>query len=178
MNVLQTSFAVAWYIEAEIRLHPLLPRGWDVGYFQLSGDEPSFEVNAQHDMKVVGQLVGFGPNETRRCCVDGGMEAVRIHIAERIREGRLHRREMEPPEGTAPTDMVLPEARLRFVRAETRSTHGVQTDEVGREGGAGQRRVDILLVEAVASLMHGTEESRRQIIAPIARRDPHVLPRE
>ena len=67
-----------------------------------------------------------------------------------LRKLSLQRRKMQPPEVGAAHDGLLPQARLRFMHAETGSAHGVQADQVGGEDTAGIVRGHALFVQCMS----------------------------
>src|SRR5690606_31496058 len=116
-----------------------------------------FDVGAQHDVEVIGQLVSLDADEARADAVDGAPEFVDGNVSQLLWEVALGDVEIVFPEGLGAADMVFPQARLRFMGAEADATDGIETDKIGGEWCADIGRVGALLVERVASLMQGTE---------------------
>ena len=88
--------------------------------------------------------------------------------AELARERLLQARIEPAPERPRAADEVLPEPRLRLVQPERRAA---------RERRALERRVDAVLVQAVAALVHRREEAVERVLR-LARRDPDVRRRK
>ena len=137
--------------------------------------EGAFDLDPQHDVEIVGELVRLDADEARLHAGDGAVELVGGHIPERVGKGLLERREMHRPEGRAAGDVVLEQAGLGFVRAEARAAHRVEPDEIGGQRGAGIGRVDALFVETVAGLVRRAEDGGRQVAPIVAGGDAHVV---
>jgi len=83
--------------------------------------EGDFEIKAQHDVQVVGCLVGFDTNERRLNFVDCPVELFHLNAAELLGEALLQLRVVGLPEGPAAPYEIFPQPRLRLMYAK-RST--------------------------------------------------------
>src|SRR5213075_3030322 len=81
-----------------------------------------------------------------------------------LRKGVLDPREEVAPEGQAAADEVLPHPTLRLVQAE---------GDPAAERGAVERLIDLVLVAAVAELVHRGKD-RLEVVLGIARRQADV----
>ena len=116
-------------------------------------------------MQVVGRLVGLDPDQRRLDGVDLAVPLLGVVAGERVGEELLQPREEVAPERQRAADEVLPHPALRLVQAER---------DAARERRALERRVDLVLVEAVAELVHRREEAV-EVVVEVARRDADVL---
>ena len=132
---------------------------------QLALQHLQLKVKAQHDVQVVGHLVGFGADEGALHLVDGPVEGVEGDAAQLLGKGSLEARIVEPPEGEAAAHEVLPQAR----RALVHPGRGAFRQEGALQGG-----IDALLVEGVASLVEGAEKGLSQVALPDPVGDAHV----
>ena len=115
-------------------------------------------------MEAVARLVRVDADERAAHAVDGAVEVVERHVAERAGERLLQARVEPAPERERAADDVLPEPALRLVqrrghaRAQRRSL---------------ERRADAPLVDAVPGLVHGGEE-REEVVLRVAARQANV----
>jgi hypothetical protein len=117
VNVLQTTLGVVGDLESKELQEKLIPCGRQVADFEISGDEASFELEPKKDMKVVGDFVGFDPDEGALYGVGGSPAREGIMVFQRGK--RLE--EIGPPrlpKGVAATDPVFPKAGLGLMDAE------------------------------------------------------------
>ena len=117
MDILKAADAVGLGDDAEIVAVFLIPSFRHVLDGQSSLEDVGFDLKADHNVKVVGQFVGFHADETRFDFVNGSVERVDVETAEG-RECLLQAGEEAGPERLAATDNVLPKTGLTLVEAE------------------------------------------------------------
>ena len=145
---------------------------------QAAVHQPGLDLGAQDDVQVVGEFVGLDPDQARARRVDRPPEIVDRNVGELVGEFCLECGEILLPEAPRPADAVLPQPRLRFMRAEAGAADRVEIDEVGREDRAGEVGRDALLVDAVAGFMPDGEEAAGQPVLAEAAGDADVGARE
>ena len=91
MHVLQAAVAIVGRLDAEIGAHARAPRFGQVLHRELAFQHFQLEIEAQHDVQIVGDLVGVGADQRPRDLVDGAVEGRQRHICELIGEGALQR---------------------------------------------------------------------------------------
>ena len=63
MNVLQHAAAVVGRSDAKVGAQALLPRLGEIPDGKLALEQRDLEIEAQHDVEVVGDLIGIGADE-------------------------------------------------------------------------------------------------------------------
>ncbi len=169
MDILQHAVLGLGRDHAQVGPVALVPGLGQIAHGQTAFEHGQLEVEADHDVEVVGHLVGVGADERALDLVDRPVELLEGHRAELLGEGCLEQRVVVPPEGARAADQVLPQARLALVDA--------------RGGAAGQDgavvgRVDALLVHGVPRLVQGAEEALGQVVLVEAGGDAHIAARE
>ena len=134
--------------------------GWSV-----AGNQLLLQLEANHDVQVVRDLVRLDADEARLHVVDGRIKLVARHRAERLGKFRLRLRIKMLPEGLAATDEVLPHPRLRLVNAQ----RGRFTDRR-----AESLPVETLLIKSVPRLVQHAEERAGEVMFVVARGQPAV----
>src|SRR5262249_60780538 len=127
------------------------------------------ERKAEHDVEIVGDLVGVSADERALDLVDGAIESVERHIAELFGELVLQRRIVVFPEWTAARDHVLPEPRLALMHARRHAM---------AERRAIERLAHALLVHGMAGFMQPPEQRIADVIVAHAGGDAYVTGRE
>ena len=115
VDILHHAIGVAGRGQAEEILHALVPGGGQVFDLQAAFHQGNFKLQPQHDMQVVGGLIGFDPDQRGLDAVDGAVEIQQSDMAELIGEVGLQARVKEFPEGQRAPDQVFPHARLAFM---------------------------------------------------------------
>ena len=129
-------------------------------------------------MQVVGQLVRLDADEIGADRIDRAPELFRRDIGELFGESVAQFTEMQLPEAPRAADAVLPQPRLRFMRAKGRAADGIEIDDVGGKDRAGEFRRDVLFVHAVPGFVPEREEAAGQPVRAETTGDAHVVARE
>ena len=132
----------------------VVPGGRQVGRRQLAAHHRQLHPEAHGDVQVVGHLVRLDPDQRRRHPVDVAVHIVDVHAGHRLGERLAHQRCVPLPERPAAADDVLPQAGLRLVDA-VRGRLGDRRVLV--------RRVEALLVQAVAALVDRGEQPAERV---------------
>ena len=164
MRVLEDAQGVVRHRNAHQFLEPRVPRVRQIGDGEPPRDELLLELEAEDDMEPVARLVRIDPDERAAHAIDGAVEALERHVAERAWERLLQSRVEPAPERERPTDDVLPEPALRLVQ---------RRGDSGAQGRSLERRADAPLVDAVTGLVHGGEE-REEVVLGVAAREANV----
>jgi len=112
VNILEHTFRVVRWREAQILPHLGVPGLGEIRDSQRPLDERQLELDAKHDVQVVCRFVGLDANQRRLHTVDCRVKRAGRDAAELRRTGGLQPREEVFPEGERPADHVLPEAAL------------------------------------------------------------------
>ena len=150
MYVLQTAVAIVWRNDAKIGRHGRTPSLRQILHAEPPLQQVKFEPEAQHDVKVVGHLIGVGPDQRTRHFVNGAMKRRERNMAELFRKRLLRRRIEIFPEPVAARDNVLPKPGLAFMHAGRDALPERYTV---------QRRTHALLVHPMPCFMQGTHFS-------------------
>jgi hypothetical protein len=150
MDVLEYPFRIGFRRDPQILLHLSIPQGGQIFRLNLALDQVLFDLETQHDVEIIGQLVGFHADERRLHTVDRSVKSIDIHGAQLILEGLLQYRIEEAPKGAGAPDAIFPQAGLALVNAER--------DRVA------QRRavislVEPLVVESMSAFMDAAEKA-------------------
>src|SRR5207249_4693289 len=137
----------------------LVPASRDVSHRQLSFDELQFDFEAQDDVQVVGDLVGFDTDERGRDSVDCPSD---LRGRQFFEFWKVPANDRVPvlPKSRAAANMIFPEARLGFVDAEGSGA---------AQGGAVVFGGKPLLVKTVAGFVENAKEGLRKILLVVAR---------
>mmetsp|Transcript_13297 Transcript_13297/g.46002 ORF Transcript_13297/g.46002 Transcript_13297/m.46002 type:complete len:225 (-) Transcript_13297:1089-1763(-) len=111
VHVLQHAEGVVGRHDAEELLHLRLPRRGEVPHGEVAGEQRALELEAQHDVHGVRELVRVDPDEARL-----GLVHVPVHVTRRaalgVGEAVVELGEEGLPEPLALPDVALPEQRL------------------------------------------------------------------
>ena len=118
VDILQHALRVIGGNHTQVGLHLRVPGFGQVGHLEVLGEQSDFQLEAQDDVEVVGDLIGFHPDEGGFHPVERPVEGFGGDVAQVLGEGFLHPGEEELPEGPGASDQVLPESRLGFVDAQ------------------------------------------------------------
>jgi hypothetical protein len=168
VDVLQHALGVVGHLEAEVRARPLAPRVREVGRVEVALEQRELELEAQDDVQAVRDLVGRYADRRGPHDVDRAVDVLPGVAAEALRERALQVREAPAPEARAATDHVLPQPALRLVD---------RARDARPERRAGERGVDVRLVQAVTELVERAED-RVEVVLGVAGRQPHVARRD
>ena len=149
VHVLQHAVAVIRCAQAQGRQVAVVPGFGQVFHFQVAFQQQQLQLEADHHVQVIGQLVGIRADQRALYLVDRPVEGIQRHAAQLSREGRLQLRVEVFPKAAAAPNHVLPQAGLALVYA--------------RGGAAAQRaalirHVDALLVHGMPRLVDGAEQ--------------------
>ena len=165
VNVLQTTLGVVGDLESKEFQEKLIPCGGQVADFEISGDEAGFELEPKKDMKVVGNFIGFDPDEGALHGVGGSPAREGILVFQRGK--RLEEiGPPRPPKGVAATDPVFPKAGLGLMDAEGGGL---------AEGCPDLRFRKALVVQAMPGFMENTIEGDHEVSFLVARGHPRVI---
>src|SRR6266536_1266670 len=108
MDVLQAAVTIVGRNDADVTIHCGTP-----GARQISGPESSlqhaqFQFEAEHDVEIVSDLVGFGPDQRALHFVDSAVERLEGHSVKLPGKGCLQHRVEKLPKSTAAADHVFP----------------------------------------------------------------------
>ena len=132
----------------------LVPGLGQIANAERSGDQRDFELVSEHDVQMIGDLVGRDPDHAGPHDIDVAVEALGIEPPHRVGEQFLQAREHIVPERAAAADMVLPQPRLGFLQSHARGFGEQRVAIVG---------IEALIVEAVAALVQRRQHRRRQV---------------
>src|SRR5262249_12038871 len=155
MNILQATVTIVRRAHAKVGAIARLPRLRQIFDGEAPLEQLDLEIEPQHDVQIVSQLVGIGSYQRARNLVDGAMEGFDRHVRERGREGFAERRIEVPPQAEAAPDDIFPEPRLALMNAHRRPPP---------ERRAAKRGRDSLFVEGMPSFMQGREQRLAQIV--------------
>ena len=136
MDILQAAFAIVGHRHAEVAFHRLPPSARDIGDLDVALEQGGLELDAQHDVEVISELIRLRADEPGLHGVHRKVEGIRLDAVETA-EHLLYPTEMRTPEIAAAADVIFLQARLGFMRAEARSAAGVKADEIGRQSACG-----------------------------------------
>ena len=134
---------------------------------QLAFQHFQLEIEAQHDVEIVGHLVGVGADERARDLVDGAVEGVERHVARAgpgKRSAAADRNSSQKPRLRATTIFSHSRDWLSCTPAETPWPSGVPSS-------AG---VDALLVHGVPGLVQRRKQRVAEVVFAHAGGDAHV----
>ena len=129
VHVLQAAVAIVGRRDAEIGFHARAPRLRQILHRELAFQHFQLEIEAQHDVEIVGHLVGVGADERTRHLVDGAVKGLERHVREPIGEG-------DP----AAADRNRPRSRGCAPRYSPTGATGFHARRRRRRGRAGWRR--------------------------------------
>ena len=86
MHVLQAAVAVVGRHHAQIGVHSLAPGFRQIFHRQAALQHLQLQIEPQHDVEIVGHLVGVAADQRARDLVDGAIEGVERHVCELVRE--------------------------------------------------------------------------------------------
>ena len=101
MDVLEDSLGVAGHLEPQILGDARVPGLREVGELEPVLEDLELELEPQHDVQVVGDLVGLDPDQRRLDLVRRPVERLRVDPRELLREELLEPR-MEVGQVRAP----------------------------------------------------------------------------
>ena len=166
MHVLQHAAAVVGRRNAQVLLIPLVPRLGQVGRLKLVVQQRPLQLEPNEDVQVVRGFVGLDANQRRPNVVDGEMERIERHVAQRRREILLGLGIEVRPERPAAADQILPHPRLRLVNAQRDEFAQRQPEMLDRQA---------LIVDAVARFVQNAEKRRIEELLVVAGRDAAVV---
>ena len=85
---------------------------------QITANHRPLQVEAQHDVQVVGRLVAFDADQVRTDGVHGAIEVLVREPLRGVAEDRARHGPGPVPERARASDLVLPQAGLALVPAE------------------------------------------------------------
>ena len=115
MHVLQAAITIVWRHKAERCRHLSTPGLGKIFHAQAAIKQLQLQVEAQHNMKIVGDLVGIASDQGPVDFVDGAIEGFKPNVPEMVRKCALQSGIKMLPETPAAADYVFPKAGLAFV---------------------------------------------------------------
>ena len=165
VHVLQASQAVVRGHQPQVVLHGGVPGLGDLPDLKASLQKRQLQLEAQHDVEVVGHLVGLDPHQRGLDAVDGPMEVVQAEAGQLLGEGGHQAGIVVDPEGSTSADQVLPEPRLALVDPHRAAPlQGAVQEALGAA----------LLVQRVPGLVQGSEDRATQKVLVEGVGNPHI----
>ena len=93
-------------VAVDVVAQPVLQRSV-IAAAQRAIDHLALNLDAQHDVEIIRQLIGLGPDQARADAVDGAMKGLLVNACELLREMIAERAVVQRPEGTAAATMVF-----------------------------------------------------------------------
>ena len=152
-----------------MRLDALVPCVRQVVDRERALDQRQLQLEAQHDVEVVGRLVGVDADQAALDGVDAAIEVVHRRARGQAGQVRGQPRQRPGAERAAAADEVLPQAALGLVHAER---------DRAAERAARQPVRDAGLVEPVPELVQRAEVRAREVVQVVARGDADVAGRD
>ena len=115
MHILQHPFRVVRRGQAQIFLHFLIPKRWEVFDLDVSGNQRGFKFETQENMQVVRHFVRFDANKIGAHDVNRTVKIFKRDVAQLLWKIGLKARQKICPERPAAANHIFPEARLRFM---------------------------------------------------------------
>ena len=166
VDVLEHALGVVGRADAEVRFEAVVPCGREVAHVELPLHDRPLEIEAEHDVEVVRDLVGLDADARGSHAEQRFVHRVGVGVGERRGKSGTRARKAPCPEVSRAADEVLPEPRLRLVHAERRRLAGRQPIPVATQS---------LLVQAVPRLVHDPEQGRGQEAFVPPGGDPAVI---
>ncbi len=117
VHILHHAVSVIWWNDAQVRPVALAPGFSQVTHRQGSFQQGDLEIEAQHDMQVVGDFVGFGADQCAGDFVYCPVKFIQCGVAQLLREGLLQERKTVFPKLAAAPHDILPQPGLALVQA-------------------------------------------------------------
>jgi len=115
MYVLQAAVTIVWRHKAERSRHLSTPGLRKVFGPQTAVKQLQLQVEAQHNMKVVRDLVGIDSDQGPVDFVDSAIEGFNANVPELVRKCALQSGIKMLPKTAAAADYIFPKAGLAFV---------------------------------------------------------------
>jgi hypothetical protein len=74
VSILEAADSIVARRGAEVSRVELAPRAGQIGCFEIAREKRALELEADHDVDVIGQLVGLNANEARLHMIDDASE--------------------------------------------------------------------------------------------------------
>ena len=164
---MQPSLIVAARVDAEQRLHLLVPQRRDVLGLDLALDQRALDLVAQDHVRRIGDLVGVDADEARLARASAGDAGCRRSNAGCVAEvlARAAARAGRRRRGCAPSCISNDRLWLSWMAIE-RACADRLAEPVARQ---------VLLVARVAGLVDRAHQALHEVVLAIARRQAHVL---
>src|SRR5205085_615835 len=111
------------------------------------------------------EFIGLNANEPGRNPIDRSPKRVERNVMKSIRKFFLKLRIKMPPEAKTPSDIILPQARLRFMDTERHSVTHRRAIMLGLQS---------LVVQSVSDLVHQRKKSASEILREVTHPDSYV----
>ena len=109
MDVLENPFGRGGRADPEVLLESIVPGDRKIGHGELPTDEGPLEIEAEHDVKVVGHLVSFDTDKRRTDDEQRPLDGLGGCVRQRRREHPPRLRQAPLPERERATDEILPQ---------------------------------------------------------------------
>ena len=169
MNVLHHAARVVGWCNAQVVLHFGIPSFGQFADFQFAFKDFKLEFKAQHDVKVVGDFVGFNPNQAWLHAVNQFVHGFCVHIVQAFREIILQFWKPVLPKSKGASNQVFPQTRLAFVNGAPATSS---------QRGAAQMFARVLFVHRVSSFVESPEQCHRQVIWVVTGGHSSIVSRE
>ena len=155
MDILEATTGGIGRLDSKVIVIALVPGLGKILHIEGALDELAFEVEPDEDMEVVGDFIGFDPDETGLDGVDGAEEGVCIGHAELGGEIAFENGENVAAEGPAVSKNNLPESRLGLMHTIAGSLG---------EGGGVILGVESLVVKGVTGFVDGGADGAPEVV--------------
>ncbi len=86
MHVLQTAEGIRRRAHPQVGLHARVPCIGEIGHREVTFEHPRFQIEAQHHVEVVRDLIGLDANQRATYAVDGAMKRLDRDLIESLRK--------------------------------------------------------------------------------------------
>ena len=109
VDILQHAVGIGVGNYPQVSLHAVIPNVRQVFDQYAAFQKSVFDLEAQHDVEVVGNLVALNADQCGSHHINRPVESIRVNTVEGFREAFAQLRKVMGPKGAAATDQDLPE---------------------------------------------------------------------
>ena len=110
MHVLENALGIPPRNDVQVAPHLLTPDVRQLLHARSAFHQVLLDLEPQHDVEVIRQLVSFDADQRWFHPVDRGIELLHRYVGQLLREELLQVRIETPPEGAGSPDAVFPES--------------------------------------------------------------------
>ena len=118
MHILKTPVAIVDRSDTEIGLHARAPSFGEIFYAETPFKQIELEVEAHHNMQIIGDFIGVRANQRAFHLIDRAIESVEPYLSELIRKPILQNRVKVLPKRAAAADDIFPKPRLALMDSQ------------------------------------------------------------